>query len=317
MNPASISPAPTNVSVGFTDSTSLLADPDALRARANEDGFLFFRQFLPTEPLIELRRKILDIVKKYDWLKEGTDLMEGVADLEAVAASNVRDKTLSFIGVTADAYHDIQSLELFHTIPHHPKLLALFEKLFQSKVLPHPRHIARVLLPTPNFAPTPAHQDYIYIQGTHQFWTCWFPLGDVPLKLGGLSMLQGSNREPVLDVVSGRGAGGFESILCGKDYTWVQDDYRCGDIIVFPSHTVHKGQPNQLGDRIRISCDIRYQPVDAEIDESSLKPHMDMVTWEELYKGWENDALKYYWKKTELKLSPWDHSLLKGKERIC
>ena len=108
----------------------------------------------------------------------------------------------------------------------------------------------------------------------------------------------------MLDVVRGRGAGGFESILCGKDYTWVQDDYGCGDIIVFPSHTVHKGLPNQLGDRIRTSCDIRYQPAEDEIDEQSLKPHMDLATWEELYKGWENDALKYYWKKTELRLSP-------------
>jgi hypothetical protein len=293
---------PTEVVTGFADSTPLLGDAAALRARAETDGFLFFRGFLPTEPLWELRRQILQIVQRYGWLRRDAELMDGVADLDAVAASDARDKTLYSIGVTAAAYRDIQRLELFHAIPHHPKLIALYEKLFQTEVLPHPRHIARVLLPAPSFAPTPPHQDYIYIHGTHRFWTCWFPLGDVPVDLGGLSLLRGSHREPVLDVVRGRGAGGLEAILCGKDYTWVQDDYRCGDIITFPSHAVHKGLPNQQGAKIRLSCDIRYQPANEEIEERSLQPHMGVATWDELYQGWQNDDLKYYWRKRQLKL---------------
>lgn len=308
---------PSRVDTGFIDSTELLESPEALRARAAEDGFLFFRQFLPPEPLLELRRQILKIVQRYGWLKAGIDLMAGVADLEAVAMSDAQDKTLAGNGVTLAAYRDIQRLELFHTIPHHPQLIALYEKLFQAAVLPHPRHIARVLLPAPSFAPTPPHQDFIYIQGTHNFWTLWFPLGDCPLELGGLSVLRGSHREPVLDVVRGRGAGGFEAILCGKDYTWVQDDYRCGDILTFPSHTVHKGLPNQLGNRIRLSCDLRYQPVAEEIAEGSLQPHMNVAKWDELYQGWQNEALKYYWQKQELKLSPWNQALMTAKNRIC
>ena len=306
---------PNKVVTGFTDSTPLLKDAVALRARAEEDGFLFFRSFLPVEPLWELRRQVLGIVQRHGWLQAGTELMDGVADRDAVAATDARDKTLSSIGVTVAAYREIQRLELFHSIPHHPKLIALYANLFQAEVLPHPRHIARVLLPAPSFAPTPPHQDYIYIHGTHRFWTCWFPIGDVPVSLGGLSMLRGSHREPVLDVVRGRGAGGLEAILCGKDYTWVQDDYRCGDIITFPSHTVHKGLPNQLGDRIRLSCDIRYQPADEEIEERSLKPHMDVATWDELYQGWQNNNLKYYWRKRALNLCP--PSPVNVRERPC
>jgi ectoine hydroxylase-related dioxygenase (phytanoyl-CoA dioxygenase family) len=174
-----------------------------------------------------------------------------------------------------------------------------------------------VLLPAPSFAPTPPHQDYIYIQGTHQFWTLWFPLGDAPVKLGNLSILRGSHREPVLDVVAARGAGGKESILCGKDYEWVQGDYACGDIVTFPSHTVHKGLPNQLGDRVRLSCDLRYQPADEPIEEKSLVPHMGVATWDEIYAGWQNEQLKYYWKSRSLQMSPWDGALLQSKERIC
>lgn len=307
---------PTRIREGFVDSTSLLDDPPALRARAEEDGFLFFRQFLPREPILELRRQILQIVQRHGWLKAGTDPMDGIADLDAVAESD-RKEPLGRIGVTAGAYRDIQKLELFHLLPHHPRILSMYATLMGTEVLPHPRHIARVLVPAPSLSPTPPHQDYIYIQGTRRFWTLWFPLGDCPKSLGGLSILHGSHREPVLDVVAADGAGGKESILCGKDYEWAQDDYACGDVITFPSHTVHKGLPNQFRDRIRLSCDLRYQPADEEIEEKSLAPHMNVATWDEIYAGWGNERLKYYWRSRSLQMSPWDASLLKSKERIC
>jgi hypothetical protein len=309
--------APEEVVTGFTDSTSLLDAPDQLRARADEDGFLFFKQLLPKELLLELRRQILEIVARHGWLQPGTDLMDGIANLAAIAEADGRDESLKYIGVTRDAYREIQSLELFHAIPHHPRLIALYETLLEAAVLPHPRHIARVLLPAPSFAATPPHQDYIYIQGTHRFWTLWFPLGDCPIELGGLSVLRGSHREGVLDVTNARGAGGKEAILCGKDYEWVQDNYECGDVLTFPSHMVHKGLPNRLGDRVRLSLDIRYQSASDEIEEKSLIPHFNVATWEEIYSGWKNEKLKYYWKTRELHFSPWDASLMQNKERIC
>jgi hypothetical protein len=309
--------SPQKVVTGFSDSTELLAAPERLRARAAEDGLLFFKQLLPKELLLELRGQIMEIVGRHGWIRRGTNPMDGFADLDAIAAADAQDKSLKYIGVTRQAYREIQCLELFHTLPHHPKLIALYETLFEASVLPHPRHIARVLLPAPSFSPTPPHQDYIYIQGTHNFWTLWFPLGDCPIELGGLSVLRGSHREGVLGVTDAPGAGGKESILCGKEYEWVQDNYQCGDVITFPSHMVHKGLPNRLGDRIRVSIDLRYQPAAEELDEKSLEPHMNVANWEEIYRGWKNDKLKYYWKSKQLRLAPWDASLMQNKEKIC
>lgn len=303
--------------VPFTDSAPLLRDPDALRARAEADGFLFLKGLLPQEPLLALRWQILEIVARHGWIRAGTDPMDAVADLDAVARDDATIESLRHIGVTASAYKEIQALELFHALPHHPAILRLFETLLGREVFVHPRHIARVLLPVPSFAPTPPHQDYIYIQGTHQFWTLWFPLGDCPVDLGGLSILKGSHREKVLDVAAAQGAGGKEIILCDNPYSWAQGDYACGDVVTFPSHTIHKGLPNRLGDRIRISVDLRYQPADEEVEEKSLLPHFNIATWDELYAGWENEALQYYWRKKQLKMSPWDASLIKAKMRIC
>ena len=301
----------------FVDSTNLLSSPEKLRARAEQDGFLFFKNFLPKEPLLELRRQILQIIDRQGWIKKGTELMDGVADLEATARADGEEKLFKGAGVTREVYRDIQCLELFHAIPHHPKLMALYSSLFQEAAFPHPRHIACVLVPSPSAAPTPPHQDYIYIQGTHNFWTLWFPLGDCPMDLGGLSVLRGSHREKVLDVHTAPGAGGFESNLCKDGYEWVKDNYECGDIITFPSHLIHKGLPNEYGDRIRLSCDCRYQPSSEEIVDGSLMPHMKAGTWEEIYKNWKSKDLQYYWKSKTFQFATWDPSLLVNKERIC
>ena len=137
------------------------------------------------------------------------------------------------------------------------------------------------------------------------------------MDLGGLSVLRGSHREKVLDVTSALGAGGKESILCGLDYAWVQDNYECGDILTFPSHMVHKALPNQMPERIRLSCDYRFQSVEEEIDPSSLNPHLREITWEEIYQDWKNEDLKYYWKSNRFKFSAWNSSLLESREKIC
>ena len=299
---------------GFADSSELLDAPGALRERADQDGYLFFKNFLPKEPLLELRRQMLAVLAKHGWMKGDA---EDIADLDAIERLGVDYETLAAMGVTNAVYRDIQRLELFHRIPHHPKLISLYETLLQADVLPHPRHIARLMIPTPKSAPTPPHQDYIYIQGTHQFWTLWFPLGDCPFELGGLSVLRGSHREDVLDVMPARGAGGKEAILCDTDYEWIQGDYECGDILTFPSHMVHCGEPNQMAGKVRLSCDIRYQAADAEIEEGSLRIHMGVADWEDVYAGWEKDDLKYYWRKRELLMSGFDASLFEDKERLC
>ena len=308
---------PSKVITGFRDSTSLLSRPAALRARAEKDGYLFFKQLLPKEVILELRREILQIIGRNGWLKPGSDPMAGIGDLEAIARADQQDPKWRYIGVGEKAYRDIQHLELFHALSHHPKLMAVYRKIFGGPVLPHPRNIARVLLPAPSLAPTPPHQDYIYIQGTHKFWTCWFPLGDCPMELGGLSVLRGSHREKVLGVTTASGAGGFTSILCDLDHAWVQGDYEAGDVLTFPSHMVHKALPNQRKDRIRLSCDFRFQAADEVIDKSSLHPHMGVAKWPEIYRGWKNPDLKYYWKKRKLKFTPWDGSLLQKQEKIC
>jgi len=299
----------------FEDATPLLDDPAALRAQAERDGFLFFKRLLPAEPLLELRRQMLTVCAERGWLAKDRELMEGVLDVDAlnrVADEYVRND----IGVSNDAYRAVQKLELFHALPHHPKLLALYRALFDAEPLPHPRHIARMITPHRIMFPTPPHQDFIHIQGTRQTWTCWYPVGNCPREMGSLTTLRGSHRNGVVSVAPAKGAGNLAAILCPNEIDWVEGDFELGDVLTFNSCTVHRALRSQHRDRIRFSCDVRFQPAADIIDASSLHPHADL-SWEEIYAGWENPELKYYWKKHDMRLSPWDPSLLWQKERIC
>lgn len=112
------------------------------------------------------------------------------------------------------------------------------------------------------------------------------------------------------------GTGLIAAQLCAGEDDWVEGDYACGDVLTFPSHTVHRGLRCQLKDRARLSLDVRYQPADEVIEEKSLRPHCDL-TWEEIYRGWERSDLQYYWTKTALELSPWDERFLQPSRRIC
>ena len=299
----------------FFDATPLLDDPGAMRRRAEQDGYLFFKHFLPAGPLLELRRQMLEICAQRGWLAPAHDLMEGVID-EAAINQVPPEEMRSDIGVSEEAYHAVQKLELFHTIPHHPNFLSLYRNLFGKEAIPHPRHIARMITCHRIIAPTPPHQDFIHIQGTPTAWTCWFPLGDCRRERGSLTVLRGSNHNGVVSVQPAQGAGGLASILCPHEIDWVEGDFELGDILTFSSYTVHRALRSQHRDRIRLSCDVRFQALDEEIHEGSLKPHGD-YSWEDLYQGWKNPAVQYYWKKHALRLSAWDPALLWQKERIC
>lgn len=299
----------------FVDSTPLLAKPDVLRQRASEDGHLFFRRFLPAEDVMELRAEILAVTDKYGWRLPGQDRFGSLIDSAVTDA--IPDEDIKAWGTGVSCYRDVQRLEAFHRFPHHPKLLALYRDLFQEEVLVHARNIARIQVPHRSNFPTPPHQDFPYIQGAANTWTCWIPLGDCPRALGGLTVLRGSHHAGYMPVQPAKGAGGFAVQLCPWETEWMEGDYEAGDILTFNSLVVHKALRAQIKDRLRLSLDVRYQAMSEPVESGSLRPHLPNLPWDDIYQNWSEEDLKYYWKKLPLKLSPWDEVCLHPKRRIC
>ena len=300
----------------FVDSTPLLSDPDILQNRAERDGYLFFRGLLAPEEVLKLRADMLAVVDRHGWRKPGQDALGGLVDVRAINQVTEEEMRLD-IGVSAAAYNDIQKLERLHRLPHHPRLLALYRDLFGGReVLVHPRHIARMTTPHRSMVPTPPHQDFPLIQGTFGTWTCWFPVGACPRELGGLTVLHGSHKAGYVPVQPANGAGLIATQLCDYETDWVEGDFECGDVLTFPSYTVHKALKCQVKDALRLSLDVRYQPADEVVEEKSLYPHCGL-SWDEVYEGWEQNDLKRYWERFDLTLVPWEDRYMQPGRRIC
>ena len=275
----------------FVVSNDLLDDPDALRARANRDGYLFLEDIVDHALVLEARRDMAAVLQEVGWIDAGTDPLEAVTSHPAHVSGDPEHKPV---------YDRIMCLESFHTLAHDRALWGLMEVLLGSDVLLQPSNIARMIFPSATEHTTPAHQDYVHIQGTPDVWTAWMPLGICPHSLGGLSVLTGSHKLGILPVSRSLGAGGLKSHTDDVDGEWVSSPFGLGDALFFHSHTVHRGLPNLSGNRLRLSVDYRYQRASDPVSDVVLTPHQARLSWEEVYRGWKSDEFQYHWRRHEL-----------------
>ena len=249
----------------FLDSTSLRNAPQELRRRLADSGYLFLRGLVDRVALEQLRREILELCREHGWLLPGAPLLDGV-----YSGIPFPDYRLDYIPM----YRKLIKLESFNAFARSKELMALFGQLLEGAVLCHPRTIARVSFPRHYANTTQAHQDFYYIKGTPDTYTAWLPAGDCPRELGGLALLEGSNKLAFLPHVPAIGAGGNGVKTADLGLRWLAADFNMGDVVIFHSHTIHGALENHTPDRLRISLDYRYQRANEEVSPSSLKPHL-------------------------------------------
>ena len=80
----------------FEISNDLLDDGDALRARMEESGYLFFRALIPAESILEARREILTRCAENGWLAAGIDADVGTAAPGGLRLVPTRDFRIAF-----------------------------------------------------------------------------------------------------------------------------------------------------------------------------------------------------------------------------
>ena len=279
----------------FVESQDLLDQPSTLRKRLQDDGYLFLKNLMDRGTLQSLLEDVLDICKKHDWLLEGSELLHRKGRADAYSGY------FEFTNV----YREMQKLENFHLLSHHPSIVSTLTGILGGQVFPHPRNIARITLPKSAKVTTPSHQDYVFIQGSQEFYSVWLPLSDCPQALGGLVVARGSHKDGILPTHEAEGTGGLCSIVDDQAQEWHTSDFQLGDFIIFHSLTVHKALPNVTKDLLRVSCDFRYQLLaEPVVVWDSLRPHMQLHSWEDIYSNWNNDDCKYYWHQYELHVVP-------------
>lgn len=287
----------------LVESNDIQGDAMALRRRLDDDGYLFFRQLLDPERLLTLRREMLTVMQRGGWIVRGTNPADGIACLDARSTEGDPSYT--------NIYHEVYKLQAFHEIAHCSEVIDVMERIRGCQMIPQPQKVARLWFPKFTEHTTPIHQDFVHFQGCHENLTCWSPVGDCPRELGGLAVLRGSHKiNRVLDHHFSLGAGSLHvdpSVHEELSDDWLTADYKVGDALIFSFLTIHKALPNITEDRLRVSLDNRYQRVDDPIAEHMLQPHLSSLsplTWQQVYEGWTNSELKYYWESHALKTLP-------------
>ena len=131
----------------FADSTALLEDPHALRQRGEDTGYLFFGGLVPRDPVLEVRRQILEVCKAHGWLEPDTPLDDGVARAGQLLIESTSDHRWK------DFYCDVQKVRDFHGLALHPSIIGVLEILLGEQVLAHSRNICRVIFPSRRHIP--------------------------------------------------------------------------------------------------------------------------------------------------------------------
>ena len=273
-------------------SNDAMNDLQELRRRIQDEGYLFFKRLQDPDKLRDLREQMMDVIQEGGWLVPGTDPIDGIADPSKAC-------TEGDLGYT-DVYHEVYKLQAFHQSGHWREVLDVLEKLSDKPVLPHPQKIARLWFPQYTDHTTPIHQDFVHFQGNFETYTCWAPVGDCPIELGGLAVLPGSHKiDRVMDHHFSLGAGALQIYTDDIDGEWHSTNYEIGDTLIFLALTVHQALPNLTEDRLRISLDNRYQTIGDPICDEVIRPHLwrfNSLSWDEIYQDWKSDDLKYYWK---------------------
>ncbi len=255
-----------------------LGDQKTLRERMQENGYLFLKGFFNREDVLAARRTIVERMADAGLLEPGTVPMLAVIR---------RGEKTSLKSELAENNAELE--KILYT----GELMNFYRVLFGEEVRHFDYTWLRAVGPG---AGTNPHCDIVYMgRGTRdRLYTAWVPIGDVPIELGGLMILEGSHRQnarlsPYLkrDVdqycLNGRHAEAIESgdklwewdgVLSRNPVSlreklggrWLTTNFRAGDLLTFPMHTVHASLDNPT-DRIRLSSDSRYQPASEPADD--------------------------------------------------
>ncbi len=263
------------------------SEPDAaLRARFAEYGYLYFPALVDAAACQALLEDIVAEASPHVTLDTGAPQLVGEPFFETDPAWDA-------------IYPGIQSLESFHGFFHTLAMRELQARLLDAEPFVYPMKMARISTPRKIGYETPPHQDAHSHQAGPTMAGLWVALHDVPAELGRLKLLARSHTRGVRPVFQAEGVGGIQCEIYPDETEWHVSDYGRGDVVIFHSCTVHKAEPNLTDNSVRVSVDTRYCDFGAPVFRTNIEPHhgwrIPGLDWEAIYRGWQGDALKYYW----------------------
>ena len=256
-------------------------DGARLRARLEEDGYLYIPGFYDRDEVLAARQELTGFLAA-----------EGALDPDHPALDAVAKAGLEMT-FRADLGNSSRALS---ALIYSDRVLKLYEGLLGGEVRHYDYTWLRAV--APGFGTDP-HLDIVFMgRGTPNVMTAWTPLGDIDLRVGGLLVLEGSHRATDLRRTYGsldvdalcsntegqnltgargfmrsgaitRDAAGLREELGGR---WLTSEFAMGDLLTFGMFTVHASLDNRSR-QIRLSSDSRYQLASEPVDERWIGEH--------------------------------------------
>lgn len=235
------------------------SDRGALWDRLREQGYLFLPGLLDPGTVRAFRAFYFESLRGSGLWDETRPAMDGFGAKTPVDQGLLRHQLFRAIIPSAE----------FEQLCTQPALRDWFTWFLDDDVHLHRRKILRHTRPgeTGIGTATQAHYDLVYLrEGTDRLLSAWFPLGDCPVEVGGLTYLEGSHRRVLAEEAAGvhRPAAWITADLPGMaegyDSRWLLADFAAGDVVVHSAHIIHAATDNVAAEgAMRLSTDIRYQ----------------------------------------------------------
>jgi ectoine hydroxylase-related dioxygenase (phytanoyl-CoA dioxygenase family) len=235
----------------LVESSHLLGDPGALQAKAQEDGYLHFREFVPESLLGPVRAFTREAFAKFGWVQGASD---NIPQMKAVPNAKLSGR----------GWDDQDWVQFQPAFSKHPDFLALAESQLVMDILEailgEPVWLASmnfclIQLPGSPEHTTLPHQDQWYLPRCDSMWSMWAPLVDMPMEIGPIGVVPGSQQRRVGDHFTA-----FSGLQVEPKVVWASNDVHAGDVVFFSSRTIHCAWSNMSPTFAQVSADIRYEP---------------------------------------------------------
>jgi ectoine hydroxylase-related dioxygenase (phytanoyl-CoA dioxygenase family) len=253
---------------------------ETLREQYRAQGYLWLKQLLDRAEVLAFRRRFFATFRELGLLAPSSDPMDGIYAGGGDDRAAVREKMTE---IARSAAYEAFCLS--------KPIVQFYEEFLGGPVYLHKRMIVRFTRPHDPTA-TGAHYDLTYLRGgTDRLCSSWIPIGDIPVTLGGLVYLEGSDawgrkmeaefalknadlppEERISAYNKNMTAGGWVTknlpeLAERLNTRWLMADYEAGDMVIHSGYMIHAATMNENEQGVmRLSTDIRYQLVSDPID---------------------------------------------------
>jgi ectoine hydroxylase-related dioxygenase (phytanoyl-CoA dioxygenase family) len=254
-------PIPADLLGELRDSSVFREDTAGLQDRMAADGYILVREAVPAPLVLAAREEALSRLVEVDEIAEPATrgLFTG------------RSRRRELVPDLGAFWKSVSEGAALRRVTHGPELRALVSLLLGEPARPHDYLFLRVA--TPGKA-TGLHYDMpFFCRGSQRVHTAWIALGEVTLDHGPLMVLEGS--QSFEDLIAPIRRVDYDSV--GSPRVAAQEDaitlarqrgsrlltthFQPGDVVVFGMTLMHGSLDHHAGDnRVRLSCDIRFQP---------------------------------------------------------